>query len=646
MAAEIKPLEFEKSTSNIFNYTVIGFVVLLAFTVVGYETVGTSLVELAYEGKSFPILNEAIKFQDKKPVEHYISVADFIFYKKLFVVTVILFFSVILTRLIFIKKTLNPGWIIGFGVLLISGIYYFNPAFKIFSFHGLYHLGIVYDIMHGNVPPENPLLGGEPLLWPWGHHYLVGSVSKIFNISPVLSFGLINMIAYSGTVYFIYKISGMLIKDSRANNFSVLTAVFCSAYINMAEYKLFIKYLGFAVEFRGTPLFHKMLIVNAAPVGFVSYIAFVYLLLLIFSDRKRWKPLLLLLLISVASTGFFYVQMLGGLLGSFTVFFIVKSLQCVKSKDRENIMKLLLSSITVVLGLLIIVPYIRSFSSGVGTKIAILRPRFVLEDVRSSVIVSLAMVIIISTNLKSLKKLNVNTKINLLSLLAGVLLSYICVRFPSSNDYKFLIQSAALLGIFGGISIFFQCTGKKRILILVLMLVLARPFFLYSRQQMKRNYWVATPIVSGDRILMQGEESQMYDWIVNDSSRDDMFIDNKLLVPCFGQRQLFIAIDEYRNNERVYVPGYIFSMEQIFTDTSGYSRELLDYRWRMVRKIYDPDVSLDDEELRELFSNTSNLLVIVRERNLQKKFDHEHFEKVFSSSENNFAIFKFKKNLI
>jgi hypothetical protein len=135
----------------------------------------------------------------------------------------------------------------------------------------------------------------------------------------------------------------------------------------------------------------------------------------------------------------------------------------------------------------------------------------------------------------------------------------------------------------------------------------------------------------------------MYDWIVKNTSRDNMFIDNKILVPCYGQRQLFIALDDayyFKERKRLYIPGYAFSMEKLFTDTSGYSRALLDYRWRMVRKIYDPDVSLDDGEVKELFANTGNLLVIVREKNLQKKFDREHFEKVFSSSENNFAIFK------
>ena len=92
----------------------------------------------------------------------------------------------------------------------------------------------------------------------------------------------------------------------------------------------------------------------------------------------------------------------------------------------------------------------------------------------------------------------------------------------------------------------------------------------------------------------------------------------------------------------VSVPGYEMSMEEMLTDISFYSPELLKYRWRISKKIYDPAGPLDDEELKDLFSNNDNLLIVVRQRELQQKFDIEGFEAVFHSSDNNFAVFQYK----
>ena len=632
-----------KSTKNAekkFNRVLLAVLIVIILLVACYETIGTSMIKAAYEGKSLQILNEAIKYQHKKPVAHYINLVDAFFYKALFAGLAAIGFCVILTLLVFLKNILKPIWIIIWGVFLISGIFFLNPNGRIFSVHGLMHSNIVYEIMHGNIPPQNPLLGGQPLLYPWGHYFLTAMISRSFNISPPWAFAAINVFSYIGIAYLIFKISRLLIKDSKANSFSIVVAIFCSTYITYTDRTLLRVHLNLFIEHRAAPIFYKLINANGVPIGFLFYIFFVYMLLRIFSDYKKWKLMLPLLLASVAGVGFFYFQMFAGLLGSFAIFFSVKVFQYLRNKNSENLRKIILTSIIVCLGTLIIIPYALSITSHAASRVDLLKPAFMWQDLSNFLLLSLPLVIIILANHKKLRKLNGQSLTNLTALFAGALLSYICIHFPLNNNYKFLIQSMALLGIIGGICISFMCTGKKRILVLLIMLLLARPFSSYAVSRLTQKYWTPTLGESDTAIVTTGQEAQLYEWILNNTSREDVFIDTELSIPCLGQRHLFVAMDKYRNDRPVIVPGYGMSIEEIFNNVNVYSRDILEYRYRIMRKIYDPVVPLNDEELREFFAKNDNLLIVIREQDLQNKFKAD-FKRVFRSSENDFAVFKY-----
>lgn len=635
-----------KSTANAektFNRVLFALLIVTILLVVCYETIGTSMIKAAYEGKSLRVLNEAIEYQYKKPVEHYLYLADTFFYRSLFIGLIALGYACIIIRLTFFKNALKLIWIIIWGVFVLSGFYWVCPYFRIFSSHGLMHSNIVYEILHGNIPPQNPLLGGEPLLWPWGYHYLAAMVSRLFNITPTWSFAAINVVSYILAAYLIFKISELLMKNPRANNLSVLMAIFCSTCIAITDHYWLREHFNLYIDIRIAPLAYKFIHSSGVPIGFMLYMLFVYALLRIFTDNKKWKLALPLLLVSVVGVGFFYFQMFAGVLGSFALFFAVKVFQYIRDKNSENLRKIVLASVTVCLGILVILPYALSLTVHAKGKIVLLDPVFVWQDFTSILLTSVPLLIIILANHKNLKKLNSQSAISLVSLLAGTILSFICVRFPSSNDYKFAIQSVAVLGIFGGIFLSFMCVKRKRIWVVIAMLILIRPIFSYVDSLTTRP-WPSVPVETDTRFVATGEKAELYEWILNNTSRDDQFIDTKLNVPCFGQRQLFVAIDEYHDNQIVIMPGYSLPIYLLFTDTSGYSFELLEYRYRMLRKIYDPEVPLDDEELRDLLSKNDNLLIVVRQTELQDKFDNKNFKRVFLSSENNFAVFKYTES--
>lgn len=639
MAKEKKLCNLSTTTEKIFIRSLLGLLIIIVLAVLCYEAIGVSIIRTAYDGQSIQVLNDAIKFQDKKPVEHYLELADTLFYNGLYVTLVALGFFSIVTHLVFLKKDLKLGWVILWGGFVLFGIYWLNSDVRIFSSHGLMHTNIVYEIMNGNIPPNNPLLGGEPLWWPWGHHFVTAGISKLFNISPSWTFAIINIISFIGIAVLVFSLSRCLIKEQKANVFSVIVAVFCSTWLARKELYLLRTNWNIDIENRAVPLFDKLLNINGVPIGLLFYLFLAYMLLKIFSDFKIWQILLPLVIISVAGVGFFYVQMLPGLMGSFAVFFAVTLFQYLRNRDKEKLLKLILTSTMVALGLLIVMPYVLSLTANVESKIVIFSPMFMWQDLRSILSLSLPLLIIFLIYHKSFKKLDRQPAIIMVALLTGVILSYVCVRLPSSNDYKFLIQAMVLLGIFGGICISFM-SEKKRILVILIMILLARPFWDTMMYQLNRKYLASAPGEIATRLVTTGEEAELYDWILHNTLRDDIFIDNKLRVPYLGQRQIFIGTNEYRDGEQVRIPGYHLDMNRLFIDTSGYDHELLEYRWRIVRKIYDPQIKMDDKELSELFFGDSNLLIVVRKQEIQKKFSTEEFDAVFRSTNNNFAVFR------
>ena len=69
-----------------------------------------------------------------------------------------------------------------------------SPAFRA-SYHGLLHSSIVYEILRGGIPPENPYFAGEPLHYYWGFHLIAALIAEAFDIDPLAAFSLLRCFA-------------------------------------------------------------------------------------------------------------------------------------------------------------------------------------------------------------------------------------------------------------------------------------------------------------------------------------------------------------------------------------------------------------------------------------------------------------------
>ena len=607
-----------------------------------YGLCGKSIIEAAYEGKSIGFVNNLIKYQYKKPVEHYLELADVLFYRGLFLGAAFLGFTGLVVRLIFFKKPPRAIWVAVFGTLVILGVHLLNPNNRVYSSHGFMHAGLVYEILNGNIPPSNPFLGRMPLLWPWGYHFLAAGFVWSLNVSPPWAFAIINLLALHGIVFLVYRTSGLLIGDSRANIFSVILSIFTVAFVDWKIAGILDRSLGVFVESKATPAFARFTNSSGMPLGLLFYLLFIYTVLLIFNRTEKWRRLLIVLLISILGTGFFYFQMLPGLLGSFGAFFLFKLYCLCKNKTRSGTFKLFGATATVALGCLILLPYALPLTGGAKGKLSILTPSWIWHNVTSIFFVSLPILTLILISRKHLKhRVALQPLHDFIFLTLGVSATYICLHFPENNEYKFLSLAMSMLGILGGIALAFHCNGKMKYIVLILMLILSNSFFRDVKYKLRKKYSELSYREAGRKILMPGEEGQLYEWLANNTPGDIMVVDTELKVPFLAQRQLFIAQDKLIDGQIIRQPGIGLHMLQLlFIEHSGYSSDLVDYRYRILDKIYDPQTKLNDEELTDFFLTHENILIVVRRQDLASRFATDRFDLVFNSSNSNFKVYR------
>ena len=71
-------------------------------------------------------------------------------------------------------------------LVLIPGIVLLFTSVRIqLSSHGPFHMGYIFQVIHGLSPPENAVLPGYPANVYWLYHALIAVLSDIFNASPI-----------------------------------------------------------------------------------------------------------------------------------------------------------------------------------------------------------------------------------------------------------------------------------------------------------------------------------------------------------------------------------------------------------------------------------------------------------------------------
>ena len=98
----------------------------------------------------------------------------------------------------------RPSGIAGFltpFVVLVPGLVALLASVRVqLSFHGYLHSAYVYEVLNGRLPPDNPLLAGEPANEYWLFHVFVAAVSFTARLAPPLAAALVNVAALAASI--------------------------------------------------------------------------------------------------------------------------------------------------------------------------------------------------------------------------------------------------------------------------------------------------------------------------------------------------------------------------------------------------------------------------------------------------------------
>ncbi len=623
--------------------TALVFVGALIVGWIVYECFGHVVIKAIYDGKGPETLRNLIQYQQKYPVEHYQQVGDGVFFRLTLMVSMGFGLVVVLYRLVFSESRLRPIWVILVCMSLVATIYTLNPYFRVYSVHGFFRGSIVYQILNGCVPPMDPLFAGEPLRSPWGFPWLAAQISYVLNVTPFTAFALINVMSLGLVMLLAYKISQMVVRDEKANIFSSVVAVFGTTIFSRTTIYLLLGLLHSSwAESRAIPALMKFPNANGAPLGMVCFLAFVFSVMKLFETRGslRW---MFAVPVSVMCCGFFYPPMVPAIPACVLAICASQLVLRGRRPDGGAVRASVLMVLASVAALAVLVPYSLSVSSGVSSGIELFRPCYFFRNLVNYLVPMLPLLAVILISSKYLFQRANQVMLTLVaSVIAATMGCFLLVHVPGDVEYKFLILSALMLGVLGGVAIYDLRHRMKRIFVLLVLCLFLWPSCVEIAEKLNR---LGNPVIffykkkagfvetGRDIALVKKEEQQLYAWIRGHTSTEAVFIDSDMRIPIFGQRRLLIGIDLPDGKART---GYGVTMDKLRL-RHGYDAADFERRRRLVKNVYGHDNVMTKEEILKSLSG-KDIYIVSRGRSLRSDlYDHE-FEEVFRSSSGNFVV--------
>jgi len=216
---------------------------------------------------------------------------------------------------------------------------------------------------------------------------------------------------------------------------------------------------------------------------------------------------------------------------------------------RKRLYRSTLLSVSGILALLLVFPYLKSISSGMADRMT-----FFCLPVMISHLINLVFCMLLLGALIFLQRqwlLEHVRKEPLITLFAICLANaviYVVTGQPGSSEYKYLIMSTMSFGIVGGVAVAFI---KKRFglwaYLFVLVVGLSCPFY---ETMLKWRFLDDLPVfyveLGRDVRFNHPEEEELYQWIRESTPRESVFIDTTKWIPIFGQRALYASFDRMR----------------------------------------------------------------------------------------------------
>jgi hypothetical protein len=437
------------------------------------------------------------------------------------------------------------------GLAPVVAIYASNPHNRIVSHHGLCHGALAYQVANGVIPPSNPFLGGYPMRYHWGYHFLAGMLTSLLEITPFYAFAIINTASLLIALIFVFRIARRLLSDETAGLLATFVALYAATGISirMLEEHVSPQFASlYFLDDRGATVFGKFTNINGAPLGVASFALFLYVLIRICENRPN-LPRVLVLFVSIAGCGFFYPPMLMGFIATSGAAWVATVCVCRDLSLRQHAVRLVAIAGACAGAVLVVWPYLSEISVGYAQRVRFFDPgRFRANLLNVAVVCFPVAILILLMGRRLVARCN-KVALAVTATACGTTgLMYLCIRQPARNEYKYLVLSMISFGILGGIALFLAKDRLRRVGIAILVALLAmNPAYEFARKWGFQKDHETMFVEDGQDLLYRSRDTdELYEWIRRNTPSTSMFIDTTNWIPIFGQRALYVSLDPKR----------------------------------------------------------------------------------------------------
>jgi hypothetical protein len=484
-----------------------------------------------------------------------------------------------------------PRWtFLVLGVLPSAFFLIALPNLRVYGYHQWSQASLVYQILLGHIPPQNPLLAGEPAHYPWAYALLLAGLSKLLGLSPLWSSALVAIGSLTLLLVLTYRIGRIVSGEIHAALFGVAAALYASTFTQSVPDSPIRRFLAAvwplpSLEPRGAPIVEKLTGCTGFPLGLALYALVLLSLLKLIADGRPRRGLVLALGLGILGVGLVYPFLLPAVA-------LVCSAACLLAWRHKDTRR---QQIAAILGTLLfcgiaVIPYYLALAAGRAEsvlKIASLPD--LVRPVSVLFVTLLPMILLLiwarKAVLDRLRDRSEATKLLGMSVAINLLL-FLFVSAPLWTQYKFYLLAVYGLGIVGGLA-FHVLHGRSRAAAWLAFSLFLLSFGLDCAHKAKSWQRVPEPFRESGMMLEHADpaENELYQWIRSKTRANAVFVDSKLVVPIFGQRALFVGLGGELNLKDYTIDGYALDPKTLLLIVDGYAPALVAERQRIATKL-------------------------------------------------------------
>ncbi|HET7585057.1 MAG TPA: hypothetical protein VFK13_09120 [Gemmatimonadaceae bacterium] len=439
--------------------------------------------------------------------------------------------------------------------------------------HGFMHSSMVYEIVERGVPPQNPLMVGEPLRYMYGHHALIAWIMHLIPISPPQAFALTDAICL---VLFAIAIERTAALVSADRVFRVMAVVIAFAAFTPFSFDVvraaIARVTELEVEWRFIPL-TKFGGINDNQVGWVLFATAILGVARLAAGHPRRRGAYVLIALAIVLSGYMYPPAWLGIMacaGLAALYFLSRGAPL----RRTGVALLVLLAV----GAALTAPYIYVLTAGKspGAAVHLVPPMWLLRQHVENLVLFLAVPALLALGARRALVAAWRRQPHLATVLAlGAAITmfmYTMMEIPSRSEYKMLGMSVIVLSVPVTMALYDLYQRHRAIAVGVLVLVLVPVADTFGRAWVHDP--VSDPVVSDGRWLRHTDPAQdsLYTWISGSTPVDALFVDSYLTIPVLGRRQLLVGLDVRRESgglAHVMHDGWLITAHQFLQSTTG-----------------------------------------------------------------------------